>query len=954
MLDTTYVNPPDLLAIARNGLPSAPHDRAHVIVLGAGIAGLVAASELKRAGHRVTVLEAQHRVGGRVLTLRAPFSAGQWGEAGAMRIPAKHKLVMAYVERYGLRVRPFCSSNPAGWSLFRRQRRRLGDTLRESHRLGFDLAGRELTQPFPEIWSLIVDPISEALDRDGPEAFAALRARLQSVSLRDFLRGEGWSDGAIEMYGLFAGFETLLYASAFEFLREFVAKLREQTVAIDGGMDLLPQAFLPELAGDIQYGALVTTLDQDERGVAVHVRGLGGPRVVRGDYAICTLPFSVLRHVEVVRPFSWQKQRAIRNIHYESATKIFFECRERFWETRDGIYGGASVTDLAIRNTYYPEHGRASGRGVLLASYSHGQDALRWGALPPHERHIQALENLGELHPEAPSLVEAAASVVWSNDEFAGGAYAFFQPHQEALLHDHVIAPEGRYHFAGEHASLQHRWLQGGVESALRAAREIHTRTLREPVTLRSEDTMRSPAFIESEEARVAVARDFGGVVHDVPAYLLRPRSIDEVAEAVRWARARGLKVAARGVGHSAGGQSQVRDGLVLDMTALNQVHHVDLSNRRFVADAGVTWQHILDLLLPMGLVPDVVTDWLHLTLGGTIIAGGVGAQSFKRGIQADLIEEMTVVTGEGEVLTCSASQNAELFDATRAGLGQYGVIVRATMRLGQAPRRATLDHLVYDDLEAFAGDVERLMECAAVDGLLAHAVGNTLELIAHSTGVDPRTRGLTASPAQGRWVYDLEVLRHHDEATDAPGALPEGLRAIPALSHTQEWEYSAMLSRIPPIVERDQREGAAPHPELALFIPHSRLSGFLGEVMAETAVEDMGGGPILIIPLARGCIQAPFFRVPDEPRCWLVGLLRAATTPERIAALSRVNVNLYHRAVAIGGRRYPCDGVPAPADSAGWALHFGEVWERALAAKRRFDPDRLLAPALGIFRDAP
>jgi FAD/FMN-containing dehydrogenase len=439
-----------------------------------------------------------------------------------------------------------------------------------------------------------------------------------------------------------------------------------------------------------------------------------------------------------------------------------------------------------------------------------------------------------------------------------------------------------------------------------------------------------------------------------VPAYLLRPRSIDEVAEAVRWARARGLKVAARGVGHSAGGQSQVRDGLVLDMTALNQVHHVDLSNRRFVADAGVTWQHILDLLLPMGLVPDVVTDWLHLTLGGTIIAGGVGAQSFKRGIQADLIEEMTVVTGEGEVLTCSASQNAELFDATRAGLGQYGVIVRATMRLGHAPRRATLDHLVYDDLEAFAGDVERLMECPSVDGLLAHAVGNTLELIAHSTGVDPRTRGLTASPAQGRWVYDLEVLRHHDEATDAPGALPEGLRAIPSLSHAQVWEYSALLSRIPPIVERDQREGAAPHPELALFIPHSRLSGFLGEVMAETAVEDMGGGPILIIPLARRCIQAPFFRLPDEPRCWLVGLLRAATTPERVAALSRVNVDLYHRAVAIGGRRYPCDGVPAPADSAGWAQHFGEVWARALAAKRRFDPDRLLAPALGIFRDAP
>jgi monoamine oxidase len=320
------------------------------------------------------------------------------------------------------------------------------------------------------------------LESGGAAALAALQERLQSVSLRDFLAAEGWSAGAIEMYGLFAGFETLLFASAFEFVREFVAKLREETVAIDGGMDLLPRAFLAELGGDIQYGAMVTSLDQSEHGVEVRVRGLGGPRVVRGDYAICTLPFSVLRHVEVEKPFSWAKQRALRNLHYESATKIFFESRERFWETDDGIFGGASVTDLAIRNVYYPEHARDTGRGVLLASYSHGQDALRWGALPPHERHLQALENLTELHPAAPSCVEAAVSVVWTHDEFAAGAYAFFQPHQEAQLHEHIIAPEGRYFFAGEHASLQHRWLQGAVESALLAAKSVHERSERRGV----------------------------------------------------------------------------------------------------------------------------------------------------------------------------------------------------------------------------------------------------------------------------------------------------------------------------------------------------------------------------------------------------------------------------------------------------------------------------------------
>lgn len=950
MLESSYINPPALLRIAQRGLSSRTASPTHIVVLGAGIAGLVAALELKRAGHRVTLLEARQQVGGRILTLRAPFSDGQYGEAGAMRIPTRHRLVMSYVEKFGLRVRPFCSSNPHGWSYLRKQRRRLGEAMRESHRLGFELAAHELTAPFPELWSKLLDPIIAEMECDGAGP-VRLRERLQSVSLRDFLHGEGWSDGAIERYGLFAGFETLLFASAFEFVREFAAQLREHTVAVDGGMDLLPRAFLRELGQDIQYGAMVTSIDQSEDGVEVRVRGVGGPRVVRGDYAICTIPFSVLRHIEIEKPFSWSKERAIRNLHYESATKIFFEARERFWETEDQIFGGASVTDLAIRNIYYPEHGRDSGRGVLLASYSHGQDALRWGALPAHERHVQALENLAEVHPSAPRHVEFGTSVVWSQDEFAGGAYAFFQPHQEAQLHEHIVAPEGRIYLAGEHASLQHRWLQGGVESALRAVQAIHERTA--PASVELSPSLPSPRLLDDLATRTEIARDFGGVSREVPAFVLRPESIEQVAEAVRWARARGIKIAAKGVGHSAGGQSQVRDGLVIDMTALNRLHHVDLGARTFTADAGIEWGEVIKVLASLGLVPAVVTDWLHLTLGGTIIAGGMGSQSFKHGIQADLLEQMTVVTGEGKIITCSAIENADLFDATRGGLGQYGIIVRATMRVATAPRRVTLDHLVFDDIEAFNAGVERLMVCPSVDGLLAHAVGNTVELISHSTSHDFRAQGLSSSPARGRWVYDLEVLRYHDDATDTPGPLPDGLRDVLALRLSRPWDFVAYLSRNPPLVERDQREGAAPHPEIIVFLPHSRFPDFMDSVMRETEIEDMGGGPVLIIPFDRSAIRAPFFRVPDEKRGWLVGLMRAANSTGQIAALTEKNIEIYRRAVAIGGFRYPVDGLPLPHDRNGWAQHFGPHWEQVIASKNRFDPELLLAPRLGIFSGA-
>ena len=121
-------------------------------------------------------------------------------------------------------------------------------------------------------------------------------------------------------------------------------------------------------------------------------------------------------------------------------------------------------------------HGRETGRGVLLASYTWSEDAQRWGSLAPADRISQAIENLALIHPQIVDEFEVGASKMWHDDEFAGGAFALFDPGQQTLLYEHIIAPEGRIHFAGEHASLAHAWIQGAIESGLRAAREIHDR----------------------------------------------------------------------------------------------------------------------------------------------------------------------------------------------------------------------------------------------------------------------------------------------------------------------------------------------------------------------------------------------------------------------------------------------------------------------------------------------
>lgn len=238
-------------------------------------------------------------------------------------------------------------------------------------------------------------------------------------------------------------------------------------------MDRLPHAFLPALKDRIRLGARVTALEQDADSVTVHYRTLAGPGHVTGDRAIVTIPFPLLRHVAASPPFSSGKRRAIRQLHYDSATKIFVQCRRRFWEEDDGIVGGATATDLSVRNVYYPQHCGETGRGVLLASYTWANEARAWGALSPRERVLQALDDVSQIHPQAPDAFEGGTSVVWDQEEFSGGAFALFEPGQESLFED-IAAPDGRLHFAGEHTTMTHAWIQGAIASGLRAASEVH------------------------------------------------------------------------------------------------------------------------------------------------------------------------------------------------------------------------------------------------------------------------------------------------------------------------------------------------------------------------------------------------------------------------------------------------------------------------------------------------
>jgi monoamine oxidase len=465
----------EIVEVAEEGLEPRPGSAKRVIIIGGGVAGLVAAFELRRQGHDPLILEAQHRVGGRVRTIRE-FAPGLYAEAGAMRIPRVHDLTLAYCDLFGLELRPFVMGNPKTLVYINGQRMTVADADETPEKLPFDLADHEKGKTWTQLWNEATSEFRERYEQGGVGSLDSLLSEFDQFSTREFLVSRGFSEGAIELYGVMSFRESNMNAAVVEQLREIVGRSFEDMQEIVGGLDLLPRAFYENLKPNVRFGAEVTAIEQSPDSVTVHYRGHAGRTSVTGDYAICAIPFSVLRDIEILNtPFSREKQKAIRELNYNASAKILFQTRHRFWEWEDDIVGGTTVTDLPIRRICYPSFSDPDEeRGTLLASYTWGQDALRWGAMDEESMIEQAIEDVAQIHPSITNEFEIGAVQDWYGDPYARGAFALFEPEQQTRLQASIVAPEGRIHFAGEHTSLYHAWIQGALESGIRAAKEIH------------------------------------------------------------------------------------------------------------------------------------------------------------------------------------------------------------------------------------------------------------------------------------------------------------------------------------------------------------------------------------------------------------------------------------------------------------------------------------------------
>ncbi|MFB7607623.1 flavin monoamine oxidase family protein [Streptomyces gardneri] len=460
-----------------------------VSVVGAGMAGLVAAYELERLGFRVEVIEGSRRLGGRVHTHRFGASEGApFVELGAMRIPTAHHRTMRYVEHLGLadQVRPFTTllseenaflATSTGHVRLRDAPRALIADVRAS------LPGadhREETVVFGAWLAAVVDAVAPPGLRDGLRTDLArnLLDLVEEVDVSPHLLGS--AKDRIDVHGLFAahpGIRAGCGTRLNSFLDDILTETSPELVRLACGMDQLVQRLAARVRGPIWFGQRVSGFEVAADHVLVRIGGGPGATVRRCDYVLCTVPFSVLRGLSLTG-FDEDKLAVVRDVDYCPATKVAVHCREPFWE-REGIRGGASFSGGRIRQTYYPpsaaEGATDPAQGAaLLASYTIGEDADHLGRMPPPLRHRTVVEELGRMHPQLlrRGMVRGVASLAWGEHPWTEGGCTIRWGQDPAACEEQrrrAVRPQRRMFFAGEHCATEPAWIEGAVESALEA-----------------------------------------------------------------------------------------------------------------------------------------------------------------------------------------------------------------------------------------------------------------------------------------------------------------------------------------------------------------------------------------------------------------------------------------------------------------------------------------------------
>ncbi len=492
----------DLHADSSTWTPTfAPLGRApegvRIVVLGAGLAGLTAAYELQKLGYACEVLEARTRAGGRACTVRrgfvseetpptdgqvCAFDEGLYFNPGPMRIPNTHAVTLAYCRELQVPLEMFTTVNEAAY-------------VHSSHVTDPATARMRMRELHADWRGATAELLAKAVSESALELELSVEDKTR---LLEWLRVDGDLDAALRYTGsVRRGYRRMPGAAdAAGIVDDPIALTRllrttysgsvtltelwYQTPMFQpvGGMDRLPAALAARVRG-VRLGAEVLAIEQPGGGVRVRYRDSSGVHETSGDYAICTLPLTVLRQLPI--DAAPETRHAIASVAYMPVGKAGLQFARRFWEEDEGIYSGITRTDLDITQIIYPSHGYHSTKGVLIGYYQNSQTepalAVAMGNRSPAARIALAVEQGSRIHPQYHREFEHGFSVAWQNVKYSQGGWALWTDEtRKGDAYRTLCRPDGGLYFAGDHLTYSTAWMQGAFQSGRAVAQAIHER----------------------------------------------------------------------------------------------------------------------------------------------------------------------------------------------------------------------------------------------------------------------------------------------------------------------------------------------------------------------------------------------------------------------------------------------------------------------------------------------
>jgi len=468
----------------------------HVVIIGAGLAGLASAYELSKLGYTYTLLEARERAGGRCWSVRrnsthtelnhpqqkSNFDEGQYFNAGPSRIPHHHELTLHYCRELNVPLEVYNNINESTY-FYAEGSGPLSNRKIRAREIHNDVRGYT-----SELLAKAIDQskLDTGMNKEDTEKIIEfLRAeggldidKMYKASAR---RGYSEAPGAGDRPGKIAdahSFPDIIHSALldpdFYHVPEYTYELQMTMLQAKGGMDNIAKALAASIPVKPIYGAAVSSIKNTTAGVEIIYKAKDGTKSVTGDYCICTTPLPVLSNID--HNFTSNVSRAIDFASYIATGKIGLQFKRRFWEEDENIYGGITHTNNEITQIFYPSHDYLSKKGVLIGYYHFNDKAIRTGLLSPQEREKLALNKGMLIHPQYPKEFETSFSISWHLTPYSLGGWAVYTNETRASIYKAFEHPDGNVFFAGEHTTYLNAWMAGAFESARKAVTSVHAR----------------------------------------------------------------------------------------------------------------------------------------------------------------------------------------------------------------------------------------------------------------------------------------------------------------------------------------------------------------------------------------------------------------------------------------------------------------------------------------------